>query len=238
MTDGTFVSPFPVEDPEALAATERAQADLADSVRGLIDATVRTRVDEGEMAEVATVARQLTERLLSHAQDGPLGVETSSDGRLRDHANPMIGMRNPISPPLTVTGDDEGSMTCTFSLGPAYEGPPGCLHGGIIAAILDQVLGAAPARVGMPGLTAYLHTTYRRPTLLGVEHTARSRVERIDGWKVFVRGEIRDSQDRVTAEAEALFVVPKWAREYVGTPTGDAGDFAAPDEGTPQPGTP
>ena len=238
MTDGTFVSPFSVEDPEALAAHEEVQRDLARSVHGLVDATVRTRVDEGEMAEVSALARQLTERLLAHAQEGPLGVETASDGRLRDHGNPMVGMRNPIAPPLVVTGDDEGRMTSTFSLGAAYEGPPGCLHGGIVAAILDQVLGSAPARIGMPGLTGYLNTTYRRPTLLGVEHVCRAWIDRVEGWKIFARGDILDPQDRVTAEAEALFVVPKWAREYVGTPTGDAGDFAAPGEGTPQPRTP
>lgn len=238
MTDGTFASPFPVEDAPALAALEQAQGGLARSVQGLIDACVRTRVDPPDLGEVAGQVDALTQRLLAHAQEGPLGVETSSDGRLRDHGNPMAGMRNPIAPPLEVTGDDEGSTRATFTLGAAYEGPPGCLHGGMIAAVLDQVLGSSPARIGMPGLTAYLNTTYRRPTLLGVEHVCSARVERVDGWKVFVRGEIRDPQERVTAEAEALFVVPRWAREYIGTPTGDAGDFAAPGGETPGQPTP
>lgn len=238
MTDGAFVSPFTVEDPQALAALERVQGDLGRSVRELIDATVRTRVDPSELAEVTEQVDALTARLLARAQEGPLGVETSSDGRLRDHGNPMVGMRNPIAPPLAVTVDDEGGTSVTFSLGAAYEGPPGCVHGGIIAAILDQVLGSAAAGIRMPGLTAYLNTTYLRPTLLGVQLVGRGWVERVDGWKVYARGEIRDPQGRVTAEAEALFVVPKWAREHLGTPTGDAGDFAAPDEGTALPRTP
>ena len=46
MTDGTFVSPFAVEDPEALAATERVQAELARTTGRLVDAVVRTRVDD------------------------------------------------------------------------------------------------------------------------------------------------------------------------------------------------
>lgn len=238
MTDGTFVSPFPVEDPEALAALEQVQGDLARSVRGLVDATVRTRVDPAELTEVTSRVEALTERLLVRAQEGPLGIETASDGRLRDHGNPMAGMRNPVALPLTVTGDDEGSMTATFTFGAPYEGPPGCLHGGIIAAVLDQVVGAAPARIGMPGLTAYLNTTYRRPTLLGVEHVVRGWVERVDGWKIHARGDIRDPQDRVTAEAEGLFVVPRWAREHLGEPTGDAGDFAAPRKTTATDHTP
>lgn len=238
MTDGTFVSPFPVEDPQTLAALEQAQGDLARSIRGLIDASVRTRVEPREMADVTAQVDALTTRLLVHAQQGPLGIETSSDGRLRDHANPMVGMRNPLAPPLIVTGDDEGSMSATFTLGAAYEGPPGCLHGGMVASVLDQVVGSAPARIGMPGLTAYLNTTFRRPTFLGVEHTGRGWIERVEGWKIYARGDIRDPQGRVTAEAEALFVVPRWAREYVGTPTGDAGDFTAPDTATSEGPTP
>lgn len=227
MTDGTFVSPFPVEDPEALAELERAQGGLAGAVRALNDATVRTRVEGEELTAVAEEVAALTARLLAIAQEGPLGVETSSDGRLRDNGNAMVGLRNPVAPPLRVTGDDEGNTACTFTLGAAYEGPPGCVHGGIIAAVLDQVLGSAPARIGRPGMTAYLNTTYRRPTPLGVELTCRAWIERVDGWKVHARGEIRDPQDRVTAEAEALFVVPRWAREHIGTPTGDAAGASA-----------
>lgn len=227
MTDGTFPSPFPVEDPQALAELERAQGDLARAVGRLVDATVRTRHEGPVLDEVAAEVDVLVARLLERSQEGPLGVETSSDGRLRDHANPMVGMRNPIASPLVMT-DDEGGVACTFSLGAAYEGPPGCVHGGFVASVLDQVLGTAAAKRGVPGLTAYLNTTYRRPTLLGSDHVCRARVDRLEGWKVFASGEIVDPQGLVTAEAEALFVVPRWAREHLGTPTGDAGDFDPP----------
>lgn len=223
MTDGAFVSPFVVEDPEALAATERAQRTLTESIRALTDACLRTRVADDELVAVAEQVDALTERLLATAQEEPLGLETDSDGRLRDHGNAMLGMRNPHAPPLRVTMDDEGGASATFTLGAAYEGPPGCVHGGIVAAVLDQVLGAVPARLGLPGMTATLDTTYRRPTPLGEELTCRGRVVERDGWKVRAAGEIRDGEDRVTAEAEALFVVPRWAREHLASmPTGDA----------------
>ena len=229
MTDGTFVSPYPVEDPEALAELERAQGDLARAVARLVDATVRTRHDGDVLDEVTPQVEALVARLLEQAQEGPLGIETSSDGRLRDHGNPMLGLRNPIAPPLVLGDDDEG-VTCTFSLGAAYEGPPGCVHGGLVASVLDQVLGTAAARRGVPGLTAYLNTTYRRPTYLGTELVCRARIDRIEGWKIHASGEIVDPEGQVTAEAEALFIVPRWAREHLGTPTGDAGDFEAPGE--------
>ena len=47
----------------------------------------------------------------------------------------------------------------------------------------------------------------------------------VSGWKILCRGRLRDREGTVTAEAEGLFIVPRWARDRVGTPTGDAGDF-------------
>lgn len=233
MTAGTYPSPEPVEDPEALRADEAAYRDLADAVRELLDLTVRTRVDQPERAAVATEVRALSARLSARAQDGPLGLETTSDGRLRDHGNPMVGMRNPIAPPLTVRQTGEGEAAADpFVLGAAYEGPPGHVHGGIIASVLDQVLGTVPAIVGRPGMTAYLNLTYRRPTPLG-QVSGRARVAGTEGWKTTVTGELLDADGQVTVEAEGLFVVPRWARQYLGTPTGDAGDFEAPSEAGP-----
>lgn len=232
MTAGTYASPEPVADPDALRADEEAYADLAAAVRELVDLTVRTRVAPAERGAVAEEVRALATRLGQVAQDGPLGLETTSDGRLRDHGNPMIGMRNPIAPPLAVHESGEREVAAApFVLGAAYEGPPGCVHGGIIASVLDQVLGTLPAVIGQPGMTAYLNLTYRRPTPLGALG-CRARVDRVDGWKTYVTGELLDDQGQVTVEAEGLFVVPRWAREHLGTPAGDAGDFVAAGDDT------
>ena len=226
MTAGTFESPFPVEDPEELAAQESAYADLAGSVRRLVDATLRTRVEPAVVPGLVARVDALTADLLAEAQDEPLGLETCSDGRLRDHGNAMVGSRNPVAPPMVIEWDGETAQA-TATLGPAYEGPPHHVHGGIIAALLDQVLGHVPAALGRPGMTAYLSTTYERPTPLGPV-TAQSRLTRQDGWKMTVTGELLGPDGQVTARAEGLFVVPRWAREHLGSPTGDAGDFEDP----------
>lgn len=226
MTSGTFESPFPVEDREALAAQEQAYAGLAASVRELVDACLRTRLAPGSAQELTDRLDAVTEALLAESQDGPLGLETCSDGRMRDHGNAMVGARNPLAPPLAIEWDGE-TATATGTLGPAYEGPPHHVHGGIIAAALDQVLGHVPAALGRPGMTAYLNTTYERPTPLGPV-SLRARLVAQDGWKMTVTGELVLPDGEVSARAEGLFVVPRWARQFVGTPTGDAGDFEAP----------
>lgn len=226
MTAGTFESPFPIEDGEALAEQERAFAALSDSVRELVDATVRTRLEPDAARDLVPRVEELTRTLLADAQEGPLGLETCSDGRLRDHGNPLVGARNPFAPPLSVDWDGQAAST-SFTLGAAYEGPPGHVHGGIIAAVLDQVLGTVPACIGMPAMTATLDVVYRRPTPLGQLSARASLLER-DGWRLRITGELHDEEGQVTATADGLFVVPRWAREFVGTPTGDAGDFAPP----------
>ncbi len=49
------------------------------------------------------------------------------------------------------------------NFGVAYEGPPGYVHGGIIAAAFDEVLGMAQSLTGNPGMTGTLSIRYRRP---------------------------------------------------------------------------
>jgi acyl-coenzyme A thioesterase PaaI-like protein len=228
MTDGLIPLTLEVEDPAALRAQEDAYAGLADAVRGLVDATVRTRATNDCAAEVADQVRALTALLLEDAEDGPLGLQVCSDGRLRDHGNPAVGMRNPIAPPLVISyGDDRASASSRFELGAPYEGPPGHVHGGIIAVVLDQILGNVAALRGKPGLTAYLNLTYRQRTPLG-PLACEAWVVEASEWKTLVKGHLLDEDGRPTVEAEGLFVVPAWAREALSIPQSDAGDFPVP----------
>lgn len=57
----------------------------------------------------------------------------------------MIGVRNPIAPPVDLIRAEDGSVSADFHLGAAYEGPPGHVHGGVSAMILDHVLGEGRA---------------------------------------------------------------------------------------------
>ncbi len=217
-------------DDEAAAvarrqAREAAENALRDAVHALMDATVRTQVADEELVMATEHVRSLTDLLSIERTDGSLGLQRRADGRLHDPGNPMVGRRNPIAPPLVVVRDPQArTATTTFSLGALYEGPPTCVHGGMSAAVLDQVCGAAAALSGKPGMTAYLNLTYRRPTFLFQEHTVQARVEDVGEWKTLVRGEIRDSEGRVTVEAEGLFVVPRIARSLLAPPVSDAAE--------------
>ncbi|WP_333890485.1 PaaI family thioesterase [Mycolicibacterium gadium] len=181
---------------------------LTASVRRLIDATIRTEVDLAAIADAADKIDAATARLSDSLLPGSFGVQTTPDGRSIALGNVVIGRRNPIAPPLVVDHDADGAVHTDFVLGAAYEGPPGHVHGGICALILDHVLGATAHKPDQPAVTGTLTLRYVRGTRLGQRLRAQARVNRIDGTKTFAVGSISDS-DGVTVEAEGIFIHPR-----------------------------
>lgn len=184
---------------------------LTQSVRELIDATIRTEVDAATVAEVTAQVDAATSRLRSKQLPGPFGVRYTFDGDGMAWGNPVIGVRNPVAPPLDLNYDDSGKVWSDFHLGAAYEGPPGHVHGGVCALVLDHVLGeAASGGLTRPAFTGTITCRYLRATRLGALHTEAA-IERVDGVKTFAVGHLADDEG-ITVEAEGVFVVPKWAR--------------------------
>jgi acyl-coenzyme A thioesterase PaaI-like protein len=184
---------------------------FTDAVRELVDATIRTEADDDEVRAVQAEVEALTARLRARQLDGAYGVRFSSGGRGRPWGNPVVGLRNAAAPPVVVERDPAGRAWSSFHLGAAFEGPPGLVHGGVSAMILDQMLGEATGAGGKPGMTGTLTLRYRRGTPLG-DLSAEAWIERSEGIKTWARGHLSDA-DGVTVEAEGLFILPRWARE-------------------------
>jgi len=132
--------------------------------------------------------------------DGDVDPETYA---FFDHS-PFIGLANPLSPPLHFEYTPE-RITGHATFGSAYEGPPGCVHGGYVAAAFDELLGAAQSLSGTQGMTARLVVNYRSPTPLHTELRFEARLARTDGRKIFCEGWLHVG-DRLCAEAEGLFI--------------------------------
>ena len=183
---------------------------LAESVRELMDATIRTEVDADAVAAVKAEIDAATARLRSKECDGPFGVRFTTGGDRLAWGNPVIGIRNPIAPPLRIQRDTDGRVFTDFHLGAAYEGPPGHVHGGVSALVLDHVLGEVAAHEETPRFTGTITLRYLRPTRLGELH-AEARITRTDGFKAYAAGHLADDEG-ITVEAEGVFIQPKWAR--------------------------
>ena len=101
----------------------------------------------------------------------------------------------------------DGTIHARAWFGPETEGPPGHVHGGAQASLLDEVMGAAAWLSGHKVLAAKLEINFRKPLPLLTVLTARSRIERIDGKKVYVRSELVSDADVILSEGSGLFVV-------------------------------
>ena len=165
------------------------------------------------IVEVTAAIDALTQRLQVRQMSGSFGVRFNAEGRGRAWGNAVVGLRNPIAPPVRVERSPEGRAWADFHLGAAYEGPPNLVHGGVAALILDQLLGEAAGAGGKPGMTGTLTLRYRRGTPLGDLH-AEAAIDRVEGIKTFAVGSISDT-DGTTVEAEGVFILPKWAREAI-----------------------
>jgi acyl-coenzyme A thioesterase PaaI-like protein len=182
--------------------------ELGVAVRRLMDAAVLTTAD----AEAVSAATREIEALAQRLEAGglrdsmPLPDEEGMRRGQRPYS-PVIGAANPLSPPLVVRVLDDTSVVGECTMRPIHEGPPGALHGGWVATLLDQLLGHATAASGNRGFTAELTVRYRRPTPYGVPLTLRGRTDSVDGRRVHASAEIV-VDDVTTAEAKALFLMP------------------------------
>jgi len=113
---------------------------------------------------------------------------------------------------MVIHHEADGRCWSEFTLNRAYEGPPGWVHGGICALVLDHILGEA-ASDGMtkPRFTGTISLRYLRGTPLGPLR-AEAAVERTEGSKSFAKGYLLDA-DGITVEAEGVFIQPAWARD-------------------------
>jgi acyl-coenzyme A thioesterase PaaI-like protein len=198
--------------PEQIEREASLYGPFTEVVRELVDATIRTEIDEAEARAIQSELEGIVARMRTRQLDGPYAV----NNRGRHWGNTVVGLRNAVAPPLHIERESTGRAWSSFHLGAAYEGPPGLVHGGVSALVLDQLLGEATGAGGKPGMTASLTLTYRRATPLG-DLRAEAWIERSEGIKTWARGHLSDV-DGITVEAEGLFILPRWAREQVAEP--------------------
>jgi acyl-coenzyme A thioesterase PaaI-like protein len=199
---------------EAITADELERLEglygpLSESVRRLIVASLRTGADEETIREARVAIDAAAEKLEATVGEGM--PRLALDGRPVVWGNPATGFRNAIAPPLVMHEEPDGLWWTEFELGEAYQGPPGWVHGGMTALVLDQVMGeAASDGLTKPMFTGTLTLRYLRGTPLGWLR-AEAAIERSDGVKTFVSGHLSD-RDGKTVEAEGIWIRPTWAR--------------------------
>ncbi len=154
-------------DPKAqLAAAIHAGADLLNSrtVEPQILDEARSLVEQANSLLAAGVARTEEERLLDFASQMvvPLGAPIVEDGTVFEAflASPFSGKHNALRPTSVSYRSVDGEVHGEVLVGPAFEGAPGRAHGGLTAAIFDDLMGAMQRVTGLSGYTLTLEVTY------------------------------------------------------------------------------
>lgn len=122
--------------------------------------------------------------------------------------SPVVGRLSPLAPPVRLwraLGETGGELHGEATLGAAYNGPPGSVHGGVIAEVFDEMLGCMCVTKGLGGFTGTLTVVYRTPTPLDTPLALRAWHDRSEGRKIFAKGTIHHG-DVLCAEAEGIFI--------------------------------
>jgi acyl-coenzyme A thioesterase PaaI-like protein len=218
VSDAEKPDPDPSKDPQrwpywSAQAVEATGAwaekrRLATAMRAVIERLVTTDAPEDELHAAADALERYAARLERHPRrTRPVGfAESANAGSVVGFFDysPLIGRSNPLAPPLTM-GVDGKRVRGTAVFGAAYEGPPGHVHGGFVAAAFDEVLGFAQSMGGNPGMTGTLTIRYRKPTPLHREIRMEGEITRIEGRKIFTVGRMY-AGEVLTAEAEGIFI--------------------------------
>lgn len=196
-------------EPDALGDRRAEVRRVADALRALMGRFVATEAPVEEFEGVADTLESLTARLAAYPQASLYLGFAEAANSYGDSAgpfdnSPVMGLSNPLAPPMLLEVLDD-AVVGTAVLGSAYEGPPGYVHGGFVAAMFDELLGLTQTLSGQPGMTGRLTVTYRSPTPLHTELRFHGAVASASGRKILCRGTIH-AGDTLCAEAEGLFV--------------------------------
>ncbi|MFB8278252.1 PaaI family thioesterase [Nocardia colli] len=172
---------------------------FVEAMRTLQDLAVSVDAPDEVFGAALAQAEQLIALLEPHRApelQGPAGraVELPGRGSL-------------LLPPwqLAEAGPDGIRMTGEFRR--YHLGGNGAVHGGVLPLLFDELLGMIVHYAGQPiSRTAFLHVNYRKITPLETPLTVRGRVDRIEGRKTFITGELLDEQGNLLADCEGLMV--------------------------------
>ncbi len=195
-------------EPSAEALAKRG---VAAELRELSSAILSTDASVQALGEVASRLRAQREILANARASGSSTTSESTSTTvpgMQDFYDrgPVCGRANPIAPPATLAPDLDARIVrgeVNFTL--AFEGAPGCVHGGFVAALLDEALGMATIFSGGPGMTGELTTRFRHHTPVATPLRVEARLDSVDGRKMYTSGELYCG-DLAVVEASGLFI--------------------------------
>jgi acyl-coenzyme A thioesterase PaaI-like protein len=197
-------------------ALEQAAA----AMRRLNRAVATFEIPDTELLDVARVATELSQRLeAGDARQKEQDIATLPFFAAPDERPPSPigdtlefdpfslggGRLHPSSIGIEFRRDGTTSVTARCTVHGMFQGPPGRVHGGAVALIIDELMGVVNRVSGRRAFTARLQVHLRAPAPVDVELTFRAWEHEVDGRKVALRAEGR-LDETLIVEADALFI--------------------------------
>ncbi|MFM8238581.1 MAG: PaaI family thioesterase [Actinomycetota bacterium] len=198
--------------------TEAGRLRAATALRALSHAFAASDSAADELELVADAAGSLAARLDAAPRRDRLGLMLAyhEAGGLPAHETPGLGGRagfddravggaaNPTGVDTEVTFDGD-EVVATVVLRAAFEGAPGRAHGGIVAAMFDDITGYVIGVHHTPAFTGELTVRFLAPVPVGVPLAVRARLESRERRKLFITAEAR-VDDEVIATCRAIYI--------------------------------
>lgn len=102
---------------------------------------------------------------------------------------------------------NEATLYAKAWFGKGTMGPPGHVHGGAMAATLDEAMGAAAWMNGHRCVAATIKINFVAMLPVESETTVEAAIDRVEGRKIHLRAKLTDQHGKVVAESTGLFVV-------------------------------
>jgi acyl-coenzyme A thioesterase PaaI-like protein len=208
------------DDVEARARAGRAIRDIGHAVIG-------HHAEPALIEEVASTIDAMTARVAEgdprqrvHTPYEDRWQPVADGGRMHTYDDrPFSGRSSPWGLDLSVHRHGE-EIEAVLTLRSAHEGAPERSHGGIVAALFDDVFGYVLHVINEPAFTGELTVRYERPTPLHRPIACRGRLASRDGRKLFIEGELVDLETEgrpVVARGRGLFITVDPSVFEVGT---------------------
>src|SRR4051794_18755029 len=173
------IANFDVPDDDLVDLAGR----VTDLARRLEAGTVRSKEES-----VLTLADFVT---VNEGQPLPVAIGETMEF---DPFSPGSGRLHPASVGMTLRRDGDASVTAVVHVDPMFQGPPGRVHGGVVALLIDELMGAVNRIAGRRAYTAKLTVDLRAPAPIDMELTLRAWLHHIRDRKITIKAEGRSPQ--------------------------------------------
>jgi|JI10StandDraft_1071094.scaffolds.fasta_scaffold1117217_1 acyl-coenzyme A thioesterase PaaI-like protein len=203
---------FRIGEPPEPDAEYIIRRRIGDAIKQITERMVRADAPVADLQAVASELETVAAKVSGYGRRSQAAIYERFFERTASHQDVLdildyeifTGRSTPISPPMDVWLDGD-RVRGKANLGLTFQGPPGRVHGGVLAAMLDVLLAKTQDLSGTMGVTGTLNIRFIRATPLKTDIDMEARILRIEGRKLYCEGRFFVNGE-ATVHAEGIWI--------------------------------